>query len=181
MRCRRPLILASLVAAAGFSLLAAGCGSGGSPRAGVANLGTIGTAAAAPVNAGSSPGGELVEYARCMRSHGVSSFPDPAAFGSPGAIRAAKGQMAQISESKTSQQRSRPRNGLVRSTTARRRHLSHPSPQEMQRLLAVSRCMRAHGILSFPDPIPPPTNSRPSPGSPATPRKPSQPAEAVAH
>ncbi len=30
----------------------------------------------------------------------------------------------------------------------------HVSPQQMQRLLAVSRCMRAHGVPSFPDPNP---------------------------
>ncbi len=36
VRCRRPLILASVVAVAAFSLLAAGCGGGGSP--GVASV-----------------------------------------------------------------------------------------------------------------------------------------------
>jgi hypothetical protein len=30
----------------------------------------------------------------------------------------------------------------------------HVSPQEMQKLLAASRCMRTHGVPSFPDPNP---------------------------
>jgi hypothetical protein len=91
MRCRRPLTLTSVVTVAGLSLLAAGCGGGGSPRAGVANVDTTTNAAPAADTGGSSPGGSLAEYARCMRSHGVLSFPDPASLVSSSAIKAAKG------------------------------------------------------------------------------------------
>jgi hypothetical protein len=155
--CRRPLVLASVVTVAGFSLLAAGCAGGGSPKAGIASLATTTSpsAAGAATVGGSSPGGELAEYASCMRSHGVLSFPDPASFGSSGAIKAAKGQMAQISERETSSatfqgaQRACARYYGRPATSP-----SHPSSQEMQKLLAVSRCMRAHGILDFPDPDP---------------------------
>jgi len=156
MHRRGPLILSSAVALAAVTLLAAGCGGGGSPRAGVASLGTTTTAAAAaPATGASSPRGELGEYAGCMRRHGVLSFPDPASFGSSGAIKAAKGQMAQISESETSSatfqaaQRACARYYGPAATPA-----PHPSSQEIQKLLAVSRCMRAHRIPTFPDPNP---------------------------
>lgn len=155
MRCR-PLTLASAVAVAACSLLAAGCGGGGSPNAGVASVGT--TTAAAPAAAaatgGSSSGGGLVEYATCMRSHGVSSFPDPASFGSSGATKAAKRRIAQDSASKAPSATLR----AALRTCARYAPPStsppHVSPQEIQKLLAVSRCMRAHGIPNFPDPNP---------------------------
>jgi hypothetical protein len=155
MRRRRPLILVSVVAVAGLSLLVVGCGGGGSPAPGVAGLGTTTTAAAAATTDGSAPGGELAEYARCMRSHGVLGFPDPASIGSSIGIKAAKSQIAQASARDTSSatfqaaQRACAKYYGQAATPP-----PHPSPQEMQKLLAVSRCMRAHGIPSFPDPDP---------------------------
>ena len=155
MRCRRPLILTSVVAAAALSLLAAGCGGRGSPRGGVASLGTTTTAAAAAADTGgSSPGGSLAAYATCMRSHGVLSFPDPASLGSSSAIKAAKSQMAQISESKTSSATVQAAQRACVKYAPPGISPPHANPQEMQKLLAVSRCMRAHGIPNFPDPNP---------------------------
>jgi hypothetical protein len=89
-----------------------------------------------------------------MRSHGVLSFPDPASFGSSSAIKAAKGQMAQISESKTSSATLQPAQRACVKYAPPTLSPPHVSPQEMQKLLAVSRCMRAHGIQNFPDPNP---------------------------
>ena len=150
MRCRRPNVLTSSVAVAVFSLLAAGCGSGGSPG-GVASLGATTTAA---TGGSSARGAGLVEYASCLRSHGVSSFPDPASLGSSTAIKAAKRRMAQIAESTTSsptvQAAQRACGKYAPPTLAP----AHVGPQEMQKLLAVSHCMRAHGIHNFPDPNP---------------------------
>jgi hypothetical protein len=147
MRCRRLRTLTPVVTVAGLSLLAAGCGGAGSPRAGVANVGATTTAAAAT-------GGSLAEYARCMRSHGVSSFPDPASLVSSRAIKEAKRQMARIAAGKTSSATVQAAQRVcVRYAPP---EISPPpvSPQAMQKLLAVSRCMRAHGIQSFPDPNP---------------------------
>ncbi len=90
-----------------------------------------------------------------MRSHGVSSFPDSASFGSSDAIKAAKGQMAHISKSEASSpsfeaaQRACAKYYGPPATTP-----AQVSAQELQKLLAVSRCMRAHGVPSFPDPDP---------------------------
>jgi hypothetical protein len=139
----------------GFALVTVACG-GGSSRAGVASLSTTTTAepTTAAAAAGQVPGGALVEYARCMRSHGVLNFPEPASLSTSGAIRAFKTEIVQSVSSLAS---SPPFQAAQRAcaqygpqTTS-----SPPvSPRQMQRLLAVSRCMRAHGVPNFPDPNP---------------------------
>ena len=63
MRCCRPFIPTSVVAAATVSALAAGCGGGSSTT----------TATAGP--------NRLVAYSKCMRAHGVTGFPDPTSSG----------------------------------------------------------------------------------------------------
>jgi hypothetical protein len=150
---RRSRRAAFLAPAVGLALATAACG-GGAPEAGVASLSTTTTtSASAAATSGSSSGGELGQYATCMRSHGVLNFPD--SFGSSAAIKAAKGQMAQISESEASSpifqaaQRACAKYYGPPTTSP-----THVSTQEMQRLLAVSRCMRTHGVLNFPDPNP---------------------------
>ena len=89
-----------------------------------------------------------------MRSHSVSNFPDQASFGSSAAIRAAKGQMAQISASEASS----PTFQAAQRACVKYAPPSQPpagvSSQETQKLLAVSRCMRGHGVPNFPDPNP---------------------------
>ena len=166
---RRPLLFAVLVAI-GLAFAASACG-GDSPRASVASVDTTTSAvpttpAATGQSSGSqsygsqssgsqSSGGALVEYARCMRSHGVVSFPEPASLGAPGAIRAFKGQIA----ASVAALASSPEFQHAQSTCAK--YYGPPTtsapqvrPQEMRRLLAVSLCMRAHGVPTFPDPNP---------------------------
>ena len=139
----------------GLALAAAACG-GGPPKAGVASLGTTTTAvpATAAANGGRSANG-AVELARCMRSHGVLSFPDPASLGTSSAIRAWKTQVHESVASLASSPK------FQAAQRACAKYWGPPttsppqvSPQEMQKLLAVSRCMRAHGVPSFPDPNP---------------------------
>src|SRR5262249_61681259 len=101
---RRFPALASVVAIGACALVAAGCGNG-SPR-GVANLpATTAATGGTRTPADSRPGGELALYARCMRTHGISNFPDQGAFGTSTAIRTAKGRMAQISQGEASSPR----------------------------------------------------------------------------
>jgi hypothetical protein len=73
---RRGLLVVA-PAVIGLAIAAAACG-GGSP-AGVASLGTTTTAAPAGARdvGGPASGPPLVEYATCMRAHGVPTFPDP--------------------------------------------------------------------------------------------------------
>jgi hypothetical protein len=100
---------------------------------------------------------EGLSFARCMRSHGVSSFPDPSANGgfnisAPGinpsspAFRNAETACASLRPVK--QVQSQP-----------------PSAQAYARLLHWAKCMREHGMSGLPDPRPDPP---PAPGSPET-------------
>ena len=73
MRRRRPLILTSVVAAAAFALVAAGC-RGGSP--GGASLASS-TATTTRTQSGQSG---LLAFTHCVRSDGVPNFPDPQHF-----------------------------------------------------------------------------------------------------
>ncbi|HEY3962551.1 MAG TPA: hypothetical protein VGL84_08495, partial [Gaiellaceae bacterium] len=67
----RTLIVLSFVAVAGFALLAAGCGGGKSP--GVAS--GVGATTTTSAQTGTAA------FARCMRSNGVPTFPDPVSSG----------------------------------------------------------------------------------------------------
>ncbi|HEY5431180.1 MAG TPA: hypothetical protein VIK04_18835 [Solirubrobacteraceae bacterium] len=101
---------------------------------------------------------EGLSFARCMRSHGVSTFPDPTPNGggfnlsAPGinpsspAFKAAQTACKQLMPVKHVQ--SEP-----------------PSAQAYARLVHWAKCMREHGISSLPDPKPDPP---PAPGSPGT-------------
>ena len=150
---RHRQVLPAGIAVIGLILAMTGCG-GGAPSAAVANGGTSTTEVPAARGAGQSSGGGLVEYARCMRSRGVVNFPDSASFGSSAAIRAAKGQIARVSESEASSSTFQ----VAQRACAQYAPTQHPNPQvsaqELQKLLAVSRCMRAHGVANFPDPNP---------------------------
>jgi hypothetical protein len=138
---------------AGMVLLAAACS--GSPGSHVAQLGSTAITTAsgtAPSAAGKSYAAAL-GYARCMRTHGVPSFPDPKEVG---------GEI-QISGSQSGMN---PQGSTFVSARRSCRHLlpggGEPSHADQKRALArmlhVSQCMRAHGISGFPDPTrsPPP-------------------------
>ncbi len=93
---------------------------------------------------------ELLNFARCMRSHGVSNFPDPT---SPGADKEfLLGQVPGVN----------PQSPAFQSGDAACKHLlpgggvssRGATAQVMAQLLPTSRCMRAHGLTGFPDPTP---------------------------
>jgi hypothetical protein len=137
LRCRRPLLLTSLIAGVAFSLLAAGCGGGGSPR--VASVASSTTAANKPQS--------LTSYSACMRSHGVPSFPDPDSGGviQKGPVVAARSV--------------NPSRFDAASTACGRLFPAGPggAPPTIPRAdrvdyLKAAACMRRHGIPNFPDP-----------------------------
>jgi hypothetical protein len=91
-------------------------------------------------------GSSAVAYSRCMRSNGVSSFPDP---GSNGAVPKVGLQQLGVSSAR-----------FQSAASACRRLLPNggqpPSAAQVQEVRALSlhfaQCVRAHGLPSFPDP-----------------------------
>jgi hypothetical protein len=139
MRCRRPLIPTFVVAAAAVAVLAAGCGGGSSPP----------TSSTRPDAATSDLAGDAVAFAACMRSHGLSSYPDPQVSQSPG--------HAQITISPGGLD---PTSPAFKSATHTCGHLlpdggspsAAISPREQTQDLRFASCMRTHGVTNFPDP-----------------------------
>jgi hypothetical protein len=130
---RHPLLPLTLIAA--LPVLG-GCGSG-----------TPSTKAAAAPNVYR----KAVQFAECMRTHGVSGFPDPVRAGHGGfgvQISAKGGGPISLSEpAMKSAQRAcvhlLPNAGKPSGTM---------SPAQRRAFLANAQCMRTHGVPNFPDP-----------------------------
>jgi len=123
-----------LAVAISCALLSAACGAASKPSQ--------------PASTGSSP---RVEFAQCMRSHGVPNFSDPTSVGG-GVVNevGANPQSPAFQAAQRSCQRLTPGGG---SSSV------HASAQAMARALTVSECMRAHGVSGFPDPVTSPPSS----------------------
>jgi hypothetical protein len=144
------------VVLAGLSLLVSACG--GVPASQVAQLGSADPSTTQDSTGPSATGkyAASLAYSRCMRSHGVSNFPDPKQVG--GAI--------QVSGSAPGVN---PQSSLFMSAQQACRHLlpsggqlpAHAHQQQaLARMLHISQCMRARGISGFPDPTLSPPSSR---------------------
>lgn len=130
-------VLALVVAVAGCSAVLAACGS----TSNSSNRSSPGEAAA-------------IKFADCMRSHGVPNLSDSAS-GEGIQIQAGSGINPESPAFKAAQAHCRPLLPPGRPGGA-----GPPSEQTMEQMLAVSKCMRAHGVSGFPDPTvgPPPAN-----------------------
>jgi len=131
-----------LIAAAGLALLATACS--GSP--------TSATAAGATQNS------SAVTYSRCMRSHGVPDYPDPASNGS---LPKTSAQSLGVSSSRFQAAQRACQQDLPAATSsqqqARQCLQAGDCPQALvQQMLAADRrfaaCMRSHGVPGWPDP-----------------------------
>jgi hypothetical protein len=135
---RRPVSLVAAVVLVGVVI--AGCGSGSH----VASLTTTHTTKTTPAPGTVSQYTSALEYARCMRRHGETDFPDPSNPGgfSTAALNALNTQSHQFIAASTVCQRLLPNDG-------------QPTPAELQvtitNALRFARCVRAHGV-NFPDP-----------------------------
>lgn len=140
-RLRRFGLTASLLLA--IVLVATAC-SGGSAGPGVAGQGTSSTPSAS-----ASPVGDLREaqlaYAKCMREHGISDFPDP----EPGGGIAIEGEPGGDLDPESPQ--------FQAAHDACKSLLPALPPEDEQEIreemLAYARCMREHGF-PVPDPEP---------------------------
>jgi hypothetical protein len=122
---RRVRRAAPMIGVLSIALLASACSSGSS-----------GKSLAAP-----SGHGDMVAYAHCMRSHGVSNFPDPMAGGQVALPTGLDPKSPQYEKAAVACRSIAP-NG------ATQQHFTPP----MAQLLQFSECMRSHGITKFPDP-----------------------------
>jgi hypothetical protein len=141
-RIRMGLVLGLLLV---LALAVAACGGGGKSNNGVASLG--GDKATGTTRAGGSDDRQAaLNYARCMRQHGID-MPDPK-FDAQGhmALQNPPGVGPDDPKFKAANQACQqylPNGGAPQK----------PNPQEQQQMVQFARCMRQHGI-NMPDPKP---------------------------
>lgn len=104
---------------------------------------------------------EGLSFARCMRSHGVSNFPDPTPNGGAFNLNGVAGISSSSPAFNAAQA------ACKNLLPVKRTPSGPPSAAALTRLLHWAGCMRAHGISGLPDPKPDPP---PPPGSPGTSR-----------
>jgi hypothetical protein len=126
--------LVAITALLGVGLLAAACGNSGDPT----SKGSSST---------SSSGGQVaqgVAYTSCMRSHGVSNFPDPT-LSSGGGVTF-QGSFNQNSPTYQSADQA------CRSLRPGGQQAPQVSSRKLTGEVKWAQCMRSHGVPSFPDP-----------------------------
>ncbi|WP_020579601.1 hypothetical protein [Actinopolymorpha alba] len=139
---RRPLLLAAGLLLTG--LLAGACASNEPTGPSVANLGPSASPSARPSDSPSDPKAAALAYSRCMRDHGVKSFPDPDSDGRL-ILNSRPGDGME------------PGNPTFAAADKACKPLM-PGPPEVDRdkiraaNVKYSKCMRDNGIKSFPDP-----------------------------
>jgi hypothetical protein len=133
----------ALVGAIAVVAIAAGCG-GSAPSSA--------SSSAAAAEAQGGPGAAAFRFSACMRSHGVSNFPDPKVKTSANGTSVGIGINPSISGQpafKTAQAAC----GHILPTGGNGAG-GNPAQQRArtEALLAFARCLRAHGFPNFPDP-----------------------------
>lgn len=152
----RILTLASLLV--GVSLLVSACGR--SPGSHVAQLGS--TTTPTPGSSSATPAGSAQQtalaaalaFSRCMRSHGVATFPDPdsqARFPPYSSASAQAKQAAASAQQACKRLLPSPSGGGVETRGAQ---------QKLAFALQTARCMRSHGFPTYPDPPTPSPSSQ---------------------
>lgn len=134
MHRRRPPLPITVIAVAALSVLVAGCG-------GASSTTTTKTAGTTP-----TPSGALA-YARCMRSQGVGSFPDPTGENNKQAIVSALKAVGSSKGKAASTACMHVNDGSPGTGQGGPQTQSHPGA-----MLAFAHCLRSHGFRNFPDP-----------------------------
>jgi hypothetical protein len=147
---RRAGMVAAVIAASG-ALLLAGCGGSSTSTTttgGASSARSPAVSAGGDSGAPSPPAGVVadeVRFARCIRSHGVSDFPDPSN----------SGQLAIPPDDRNTPAFERALKAC-QSLMPGRAGGAGPSGQKSDmtraQALRVATCMRAHGVPNFPDP-----------------------------
>jgi len=142
-RTRRPGVLAVTV---GLLLLTAACGSGPSSSSPSSTGGTSSANSTSSSGAGGVSAAYVSDklgFARCLRAHGVPNYPDPNASGQepPGAKQLIFTPRGQAAVGACNSWGNRIHNDVAGQNQA-----------VMGEYVRFARCMRAHGLPSFPDP-----------------------------
>ena len=136
---------ATIAASLGLAVLA-GCGGSNGP--GVPGAGSHGSNhTPAPSSHGTLA--QFLAYSRCMRSHGISDYPDPTTSGGGVGISTHGGPGSDLN-------RNNPRyeaaHQACRTLEPGGMQASTVSAQKIAAEARWARCMRSHGLPSFPDP-----------------------------
>jgi hypothetical protein len=135
---------AAILATVVLALLAVACS--GSPSSSGGRPSSTGPGSSS--NAGGSANSQLLAFAQCMRSHGVSNFPDP----QPGASNAKFPGAQQLGVSSSRYQAAE--NHCERLLPAGVGDKFPPAevPLLLGGMRKFSQCVRAHGVHNWPDP-----------------------------
>jgi hypothetical protein len=132
-----------IIAVAGLATLVCGCGGGG---------GSSSTA----TSAASAPASGTLAFSRCMRSHGLSSFPDPGTDGTiPKTQVVPLASDPQFPVAQRACQHLLPNTGAPTDTHAE-------VEAALSGMVRFATCMRSRGVQNWPDP----TVDRSHPGDP---------------
>jgi len=130
-----------LAALAMVAVVVAGCGTG--------SAGTDNRTAASGGNGTASIHEQAVKFAECMRTYGVSGFPDPAASGSFTIDQAVNGSSLD------------PNSMTFKQAIGACKSLEPPgftgakvTPSQRMARLKFAQCIRVNGVPDFPDPTP---------------------------
>jgi hypothetical protein len=141
-RRRMPFRMAALTAVLmGAALLAAACG-------GSSTTGSSGASAQIPTLQSMTT--KALAYAQCMRSHGITDFPDPTVQDSAARKGVGFSMPAGVDTNST---QFKSANKACQKQTG----FGRPNPAVLQAMmtdaLKFSACMRSHGITGYPDPV----------------------------
>lgn len=106
---------------------------------------------AAAQSSGQNAAASAYSYARCMRTHGVSNFPDPKVKISPGHASVAIAIDPSITGSPSFKSADKACSGILPGPATPAQQRAEEQAHK-QNLLAFARCLRGHGIHDFPDP-----------------------------
>jgi hypothetical protein len=130
---------AALIAAVILALLGAACS--GSPSA----AGSGGSS-----NAGRSANSQIgIDYAHCMRAHGVPKYPDP---GSGNELASGLPKVSPQQLEVSSSQYQAARNGCAHLLPNGGQMTQSQSQRDLNAMLRYARCMRSRGLPNWPDP-----------------------------
>jgi hypothetical protein len=140
-RRRRAAMVGAALALIAMVVLISACGSSAPAGTGSGGSGSGGDTTATAHAKG-------VKFAECMRSNGVSTFPDPGASGNLTIDAIANGSSLDTSTPAFTQAISACRALEPAGFTGTKR-----SSQQQQAALKFAQCIRANGVKDFPDPI----------------------------